>query len=83
MFEHIIKDKKQKLEKLKDEKDIKNEKTKKLVLKGKNILLNIFKDRFEEDDYLNYSKLNIAFNFFLINSYYKYLRQIAFENTNF
>ena len=83
LFEHIIKDKKQKLEKLKDEKDIKNEKTKKLVLKGKNILLNIFKDRFEEDDYLNYSKLNIAFNFFLINSYYKYLRQIAFENTNF
>ena len=79
MFENIIKDKKQNL---KDEKDIKNEKSKKLVLKGKNILLDSFGYNFEEDDYLNFSKLNIAFNFFLINSYYKYSRQIALENIN-
>ena len=52
------------------------------MLKGKNILLDIFGYNFEEDDYLNYSKLNIAFNFFLINSYYKYSRQIALENIN-
>ena len=79
MFENIIKDKKQNL---KDEKDIKNEKSKKLVLKGKNILLNILKNSFEEDDYLNYNKLNIAFSFFLINSYYRYSRRISLENNN-
>ena len=60
--------------------DIKNEQTKKLVLKGKNVLLDIFEFNFEEDDYMNYNKLNSAFNFFLINSYYKYYGQIAFEN---
>ena len=82
MFESILNDKNQKLKNLKDEKDIKNEKSKKLVLKGKNILLNILKNSFEEDDYLNYNKLNIAFSFFLINSYYRYSRRISLENTN-
>ena len=82
MFENIINNKKQKLKNLKDENDIKNEQTKKLVLKGKNVLLDIFKFNFEEDDYMNYNKLNIAYNFFLINSYYRYSRKIALENTN-
>ena len=82
MFEKIINDKKQKLKNLKDEKDIKIEQKKKLVLKGKNVLLDILKYSFEEDNYLNYNKLNIAFNFFLINSYYKYSRQIGLENIN-
>ena len=82
MFENIIKDKNQKLKNLKDEKDIKIEQKKKLVLKGKNVLLDILKNSFEEDDYLNYNKLNVAFNFFLINSYYRYSRKIALENTN-
>ena len=80
MFENIKNDKKQKLKDLKDENDIKNEKTKKLVLKGKNLLLNIFRNKFEADDFINYNKLNNAFNFFLINSYYKYSRQIILEN---
>ena len=82
IYENIKNGKKQKSKKLKGEKVIKNEQTKKLVLKGKNILLDIFGYNFEEDDYLNYSKLNIAFNFFLINSCYKYSRQIALENVN-
>ena len=80
MYENIKNDKNQKLKKLKVDNDIKNEQTKKLVLKGKNLLLDIFRNYFEADDYVNYNKLNIAFNFFLINSYYKYSKQIAQEN---
>ncbi len=80
MFENIKTNKKQKAKKLKSEKDSKNEQSKKLVLKGKNVLLNIFENNFEADDCLNFNKLNNAFNFFLINSYYKYSRQIALEN---
>ena len=80
MYENIKNDKNQKLKKLKVDNDIKNEQTKKLVLKGKNLLLGIFRNYFEADDYVNYNKLNIAFNFFLINSYYKYSKQIAQEN---
>ncbi len=44
--------------------------------------MDIFKKRIESDDFLNYNKLDSAFNFFLINSYYKYLRQIACEKNN-
>ena len=80
MFENIKTNKKQKAKKLKSEKDSKNEQSKKLVLKGKNVLLNIFENNFEADDCLNFNKLNNAFNFFLINSYYKYSRQIGLEN---
>ena len=76
MFEKIANNKNQKLKNLKNEKDIKNEQIKKLVLKEKNVLLDIFKYSFEEDDYLNYNKINVAFNFFLINSYYKYSRNL-------
>ena len=73
IFENIANNKNQKL---KNEKDIKNEQIKKLALKEKNVLLDIFKYSFEEDDYLNYNRINIAFNFFLINSYYKYSRNL-------
>ena len=55
-------------------------KVKKLVLKGTNILIDFFKRGFESDDFLNYNKLDSAFNFFLINSYYKYFNQISSEN---
>ena len=61
--------------------DYENE-IKKLILKNKNILIDIYKNRFESDDFLNYNKLDSSFNFFLINSYYKYYRQIALENNN-
>ena len=53
---------------------------KKLVLKRKNILIDTLKNNFESDDFLNYNKLESAFNFFLVNSYHKYFRQIALEN---
>ena len=45
-----------------------------------NILIDFFKRGFESDDFLNYNILDSAFNFFLINSYYKYSNQIALEN---
>ena len=54
----------------------------KLVLKSKNEFIELFKNNFESDDYLNLNKLESSFNFFLINSYYKYLKQIAAENKN-
>ena len=54
----------------------------KLVLKKKNELIDLFKNKFESDDFLNFNKIESAFNFFLINSYYKYLRQIAMEENN-
>ena len=52
----------------------------KLVLKSKNEFIELFKNNFESDDYLNLGKLESSFNFFLINSYYKYLKQISAEN---
>ena len=65
---------------LEEENKLKEENVKKLVLKRKNVLLDIFKNKLESDDYLNYNKLNSAFNFFLVNSYYKYSKQISLEN---
>ncbi len=41
--------------------------------------MELFKNRFESDDYLNFNKIESSFNFFLINSYYKYLKQISLE----
>ena len=54
----------------------------KLVLKKKNELMEYFKNRFECDDYINNVKIESSFNFFLINSYYKYLKQISLEENN-
>ena len=76
MFENIINKQKKENDNCKKEK----KKIKKLVLKEKNILIDFFKRGFESDDFLNYNKLDSAFNFFLINSYYKYFNQIALEN---
>ena len=79
MFENI-KNKKKKNEALNEENDTEEVQVKKLILKKRNVLIDIFKNRFESDDFLNYNKLDSAFNFFLINSYYKYSRQISLEN---
>jgi len=79
MFENI-KNKQKKKSEISNEDDINDIQEKKLILKRKNVLIDIFKNRFESDDFLNYNKLDSAFNFFLINSYYKYSRQIALEN---
>ena len=54
----------------------------KLVLKKKNELMEYFKSKFECDDYINVVKIESSFNFFLINSYYKYLKQISLEENN-
>ena len=50
-----------------------------LILKQKNELMELFKNKFESDDYININKIESSFNFFLINSYYKYLKQITSE----
>ena len=39
--------------------------------------MEMFKRKFESDDYININKLECSFNFFLVNSYYKCLRQIV------
>ena len=80
IFENIKNAKNRKLKEEKKENDLNNEQNTKLILKKKYFLLSIFEYNFETDDYLNYNKLNNAFNFFLINSYYKYSRQISLEN---
>ena len=80
MFYNIKNLKNGKLKEKQEENDIKSRQIKKLVLKRKNILLDILENKFESDDYLSCNKLNNSFNFFLINSYYKYYRQIALEN---
>ena len=55
----------------------------KLILKKKNELMELFKNKFESDDFLNFNKIESSFNFFLVNSYYKYLKQISLEKNNF
>ena len=52
----------------------------KLVLKSKNEFIELLKNNFEADDYLDVKKLELSFNFFLINSYYKYMKQLANVN---
>ena len=54
----------------------------KLILKRKNELVELFKNKFESDNYININKIESSFNFFLINSYYKYLNQIILEGNN-
>ena len=54
----------------------------KLILKQKNELMEMFKNKFEADDYINFNKIESSFNFYLINSYYKYLKQIILESHN-
>ena len=80
MFENIKNKQRKRSEISGDDDEINEFQEKKLILKRKNVLIDIFKNRFESDDFLNYNKLDSAFNFFLINSYYKYSRQIALEN---
>ena len=80
MFENLMNRQKKIDEVSKEEKDEDKIKVKKLILKRKNILIDLLRNRFESDDFLNHNKLDNAFNFFLVNSYYKYSRQILLEN---
>ena len=52
------------------------------ILIENNELMELFKSKFEGDDYLNSNKIESSFNFFLINSYYKYFKQISLEENN-
>ena len=82
MFENIKNKEEIKKEFSEEENESDNKPIKKLVLKRKNILIDMFQSRFESDDFLNYNKLNNAFTFFLINSYYKYIKQIYNDNNS-
>ena len=82
MFENI-KDKDEiKKELSEEDNESEDTPTKKLVLKRRNILIDMFQSRFESDDFINFNKLNNTFTFFLINSYYKYIRQIYLDNNS-
>ena len=48
----------------------------KLVFKNKNLIMKKLEEKFEQDDYLNLSKLESAFNTTLINSFYNYTKKI-------
>ena len=48
----------------------------KIMYKERNCLLDELENNFENDDFLKRDKLDAAFNFFLINVYYKYLKKI-------
>ena len=80
IFQNVKNKQKKKNKNLNEEIKKEENETKKLVLKRKNVLTDNFKNNFESDDFLNYNKLDSAFSFFLINSYYKYFRQIALED---
>ena len=82
MFENI-KDKDEiKKELSEEDNESEDTPTKKLVLKRRNILIDMFQSRFESDDFINFNKLNNTFTFFLINSYYKYIKQIYLDNNS-
>jgi hypothetical protein len=82
MFENIKNKQIKENPKINEEIDNDDIPIKKLVLKRKNVLINIFRNRFESDDFLSYNQLENAFNFYLVNSYYKYSRQISLGNNN-
>ena len=51
----------------------------KIIWKEKNKILEDFEYNFENDDYLKKDKLNSAFDSYIINAYYKYLKKIIFS----
>ena len=54
----------------------------KIVFKNKNLIMKKLEDKFEQDDYLNLSKLESAFNTTLINSFYNYTKKIIHGESN-
>ena len=54
----------------------------KIVFKNKNLVMKKIEEKFEQDDYLNLSKLESYFNETLINSFYNYTKKIITEETN-
>ena len=54
----------------------------KIVFKNKNLIMKKLEEKFEQDDYLNLSKLESAFNTTLINSFYNYTKKIITSESN-
>ena len=48
----------------------------KMIWKEKNKIFEEFENNFENDDYLKKDKISSAFNSYLINAYYKYIKKI-------
>lgn len=48
----------------------------KLVWKHKNLIMKAIEDKFEQDDYIQLGKLNSAFNNYLKNGYYNYIKKV-------
>ena len=76
--------KKKKNENIKDKnmKDDFNVDNIKIVFKNKNLIMKKLEEKFEQDDYLNLSKLESSFNTTLINSFYNYTKKIINEESN-
>ena len=55
----------------------------KIVFKNKNLVMKKIEEKFEQDDYLNLSKLESYFNSTLINSFYNYSKKIITEEMNY
>ena len=53
----------------------------KIIFKNKNLVMKKLEEKFEQDDYLNLSKLESHFNSALINSFYNYAKKIMTEDT--
>ena len=51
----------------------------KIVFKNKNLIMKKIEEKFEQDDYLNLSKLESFFNSSLLNSFYDYIKKIINE----
>ena len=54
----------------------------KIIFKNKNLVMKKLEEKFEQDDYLNLSKLESYFNETLINSFYNYTKKIITEESN-
>ena len=54
----------------------------KIVFKNKNLIMKKIEEKFEQDDYLNLSKLESYFNNTLINSFYNYAKKIIEDDKN-
>ena len=54
----------------------------KMIFKNKNIVMKKIEDKFEQDDYLNLSKLKSSFDTTLVNSFYNYIKKIIKEDSS-
>ena len=51
-----------------------------IIWKEKNKIIEEFENNFENDDYLKKDKINLVFDSFLTNAYYKYIKKITYLN---